>query len=125
MKRFWVGLMVAVATCSASADQNELKDLALQALKSPSGSARAEIIGPYSEFIRAKIQRPDAKVFAEVKTVATFKQQECKRLHLRITTPGTLLLTSDGSSRMLDMSAQMNMCPNGRPPETEDIAVNK
>lgn len=125
MKRLWVGLLLVVTTLSASADQNELKLLALQALKSPSGSAKSEILGPYAEVIRAKTQRPDARVFAEVTTVATFKQQECKRINVRIFTPGTLLPTSDGSSRMLDMNAQMNMCPNGRPPDTEEFASKK
>lgn len=125
MKRLWVGILVAAAAFSVSADQNELKLLALQALKAPSGSAKSEILGPYAEVIRAKIQRPDAKVYAEVTTVMTFKQQECKRLNVRIFTPGTLLPTSDGSSRILDMNAQMNMCLNGRPPDTEEFASKK
>jgi hypothetical protein len=125
VKRLWVGLLVAVAPFSVSADQNELKLLTLQALKSPSGSAKSEILGPYAEVIRAKIQRADARVFAEVTTVTTFKQQGCKRLNVRIFTPGTLLPTSDGSSRILDIKAQMNMCLNGRPPDTEEFASNK
>lgn len=122
MKGLWVGLILVATSFLAIADQNELKMLALEALKSPSGSAKGEITGHYAKVIQAKIQRADARVFAEITTVKVFKQQECKRLNVRIYTPGTLLPTTDGSSRMLDMSAQMNMCPNGRPPETEESA---
>lgn len=122
MKLFVVGFISLVAVFPALADQNELQGLALQALKSPSGAAQGEINGPYADAIRAKIQRQDAKIFAEITTIKALKQADCKRLNVRIYTPGTLLPTTDGSNRMLDVSAQMNMCPNGRPPEVDETA---
>lgn len=122
MKRFLIGLFSLVAAFPALADQNELQKLALQALNSPSGAAKGEINGPYADAIRAKIQRDDAKIFAEITTIKALKQADCKRLNIRIYTPGTLLPTTDGGNRMLDVSAQMNMCQNGRPPEVEEPA---
>lgn len=94
----------------------DYKVLLLEAVNSPKGTSQAELSGPVADKIRADIQRPQAVVLAEVSTVEKLPQEGCKRLMVRFTTPGTLIPTSDGKSRMLDMNMKLNMCPNGLPP---------
>ena len=79
-----------------------------------------EISGPMADMIRGQINRPDAKIIADVITVGDLPQAGCKRLAIRFTTPGTLLPMKDGQARMLDVALKLNMCENGMPPGVED-----
>ena len=79
-----------------------------------------EINGPMADMIRGQINRPGAKIVADVITVGDLPQAGCKRFAVRFTTPGTLLPTKDGQSRMLDVAIKLNMCENGMPPGAEE-----
>lgn len=96
------------------------RELVLRAMKSPSGTASMEISGPMADMIRGQINRPNAKIIADVMTVGDLPQAGCKRFAIRFTTPGTLLPTKDGQARMLDVALKLNMCENGMPPGVED-----
>ena len=96
------------------------RELLLRAMKSPSGTASMEISGPMADMIRGQINRPDAKIIADVITVGDLPQAGCKRFAIRFTTPGTLLPTKDGQARMLDVAVKLSMCENGMPPGVED-----
>ena len=96
------------------------RELLLRAMKSPSGTASMEINGPMADMIRGQINRPGAKIVADVITVGDLPQAGCKRFAVRFTTPGTLLPTKDGQSRMLDVAIKLNMCENGMPPGAEE-----
>lgn len=96
------------------------RELLLRAMKSPSGTASMEINGPMADMIRGQINRPNAKIIADVMTVGDLPQAGCKRFAIRFTTPGTLLPTKDGQARMLDVALKLNMCENGMPPGVED-----
>jgi hypothetical protein len=104
-----------VATMSSLQD-TDFRKLVLQAMDAKDGKATADVTGKVADLIRQKINRPDARVVAEVTTVVELKQEGCKQFKIRYTTPGTLLPTADGSSRELDMSMMLNMCRNGQPP---------
>jgi len=84
------------------------------------GRVVVDVTGKTAEMIRQQINRPNARVVAEVSTIEQLKQDGCKRFNIRFTTPGTLLPMSDGSTQMLDMSMKLNMCRNGFPPGTEN-----
>jgi hypothetical protein len=45
------------------------RELLLRAMKSPSGTASMEISGPMADMIRGQINRPNAKIVADVITV--------------------------------------------------------
>lgn len=96
------------------------RELLLRAMKSPTGTASMEIEGPMADMIRGQINRPGAKIVADVITVGDLPQAGCKRFAVRFTTPGTLLPTKDGQSRMLDVAIKLNMCENGMPPGAEE-----
>ena len=100
----------------AVTDGTDYRDLLMKAMNSKDGKVTVEVSGKTAEVIRQQINRPNARVVAEVTTVAKLKQEGCKRFNIRYTTPGTLLPMTDGSTRMLDMSVKLNMCQNGLPP---------
>lgn len=123
-KAFLVLLLAAPIFAYADTDY---RDLLMKAMYAKDGKASAELSGKVAEMIRAQINRPNAKVVADVTTIAELKQEGCKRFQVRFTTPGTLLPMTDGQSRMLDMNMKLNMCQNGFPPgvESEQELVEK
>lgn len=104
------------AMAFAVGDGTDYRDLLMKAMNAKDGKVSVEVTGNTAEVIRQQINRPNARVVAEVTTVAKLKQEGCKRFNIRYTTPGTLLPMTDGSTRMLDMSVKLNMCQNGMPP---------
>lgn len=101
-------------------DGTDYRDLMLRAMDAKDGKAVSDVTGRTAEMIRQQINRPNARVVAEVTTVEQLKQEGCKRFNIRFTTPGTLLPMTDGSSRNLDMSMRLNMCRNGFPPGSDN-----
>lgn len=98
----------------------DYRDILLKAMDANDGRVVVDVTGKIAEMIRQQINRPNARVVAEVSTIEQLKQDGCKRFNIRFTTPGTLLPMSDGSTQMLDMSMKLNMCRNGLPPGTEN-----
>ncbi|WP_126448101.1 hypothetical protein [Sulfuricystis multivorans] len=109
-------LALLPAMTFAAGDGTDYRDLLMKAMNAKDGKASVEVTGRTAEMIRQQINRPNARVVAEVTTVANLKQEGCKRFNIRYYTPGTLLPMTDGSTRMLDMSVKLNMCQNGLPP---------
>ena len=114
MKRLLIAGLLGVAPLAAFAD-TDYRDLMLRAMNAKDGAVSVELTGRVAEMIRAQINRPNAKVIADVTTVAELKQEGCKRFQFRFTTPGTLLPMTDGQNRMLDMNFKLNMCRKGSP----------
>ena len=118
MRRAILALALALPlTTFASTDY---RSLVLQAMKSKSGSSKSEVIGPVADQIRAQINKPNARVQAEVTTLAALQESGCKRMQIKITTPGTLVPTADGKSAPFEFKMALNMCENGMPPGIED-----
>lgn len=115
-----VALFFLLVTTGAFAN-TDFRDLLLQAMKSPTGSAKAEITGPVADTIRATIKKPKARVLANVTTVGNLPQEGCRRLNIQFTTPGTPLPMADGKNRPLDISMKLNLCENGQPPAIDGV----
>lgn len=109
-------LLAAPIAAFAVTNGTDYRDLLMKAMNAKDGKVTVDVTGKTAEVIRQQINRPNARVVAEVTTVGKLKQEGCKRFNIRYTTPGTLLPMTDGSSRMLDMSVKLNMCQNGLPP---------
>lgn len=119
MRRLIAAITMTILPLIAHAESSH-RELLLRAMKSPSGTASMEINGPMADMIRGQINRPNAKIIADVITVGDLPQAGCKRFAIRFTTPGTLLPTKEGQARMLDVALKLNMCENGMPPGAEE-----
>lgn len=115
-------LLLISNTADAQAQGTSFREILLEALRSPKGTSSSYISGPVADQLRNQIGRSSATVLAEVSTVQALPQEGCKRLRMRITTPGTLLETTDHRQQMPEMFMELNMCANGQPPfiESED-----
>ena len=114
-RRYLLALLLA-GSAYAQSEGTDFKSLMMEALSSPSGSSKADVYGPVADQIRSQINRPDARVVAYVTTVKALPQSGCKRLKLKMDTPGTLFMAKDGVSAPLEFGVEMNLCPNGQPP---------
>lgn len=129
ISRIVAGIFLAIPAIAFAAGEGmpisartgtDYRDLLLKAMDAKDGRVVVDVTGKTAEMIRQQINRPNARVVAEVSTIEQLKQEGCKRFNIRFTTPGTLLPMSDGSTQMLDMSMKLNMCRNGFPPGTEN-----
>lgn len=116
MKHVLLAAIFASLPVVANALDTNFRSLIMEAMQSKTGSTTAELTGPLADIIRGRINRPNAKILAEVTTLEKLPQEGCKRFQIRFTTPGTLLPTEDGRQQMLDLNMKLNMCPNGMPP---------
>ncbi len=98
-------------------------DLFRAAIDSPTGSIRTQVYGQMAQRIQQAIGAPGTPVFAEVKTVHSFKQEGCKRLAMTLSAPNHQMKTSDGGSQPLAATWTLNVCRDGSPPvEGMDMA---
>lgn len=91
-------------------------DLFRAAIDSPTGSIRTQVHGQLALKVQQAIGAPGTPVFAEVKTIESFKEEGCKRLAMTLSTPSHLMKTSDGGSRPFAATWRLNICRDGRPP---------
>lgn len=99
-------------------------DLFRAAIDSPTGSIRTQVHGQLALKVQQAIGAPGTPVFAEVKTIESFKEEGCKRLAMTLSTPSHLMKTSDGGSRPFAATWRLNICRDGRPP-TDSIDFSK
>ena len=109
-------LALVVGTAHAETD---FRELLLEAVRSPSGTAQAFVEGPVAEKIRNGLKNPDVRVLADVTTLSKLKQEGCKQLSLRFTTPGSMMQSKEGTAVPFEMRMSVNMCPDGYPPMSE------
>ncbi len=124
MVRRALGIVALIFPLVAFGD-TDFRDLLLKAMVAKDGKAHAEVSGRLATMIRNQIDRPNARIVADVSTIGVLKQPGCKRFLIQFRTPGTLLALTDGTSRELDTGMKLNMCPNGQPPATSgsDLAL--
>lgn len=99
-------------------------DLFRAAIDSPTGSIRTQVYGQLALKVQQAIGAPGTPVFAEVKTIESFKEEGCKRLAMTLSAPSHLMKTSDGGSRPFAATWRLNICRDGRPP-TDSIDLSK
>lgn len=110
---------ISTSTFAQQAEGTDFKKLFLKALNSPTGNARTDVTGPVADSIRGQTNSPNARIVAEVETIQSLPQEGCKRMQLRLTSPGLMLETRTGSKAPLNLGVLINMCPNGEPPTHE------
>lgn len=111
------GLMMILPVIAIA--ETQIKQLMIQALESPSGTSSSDINDELAEVFRRGIQVPGARIHAEATVVGRLANDGCGRVKVRFSTPGTVLPMSDGTSKPLDISMEMNICKDGQPPPTK------
>lgn len=87
------------------------------ALRSPSGTYQGELNGDFAEYARRALKAmPGAKILIDVKTIGTFEQPGCKRLHSDIAVPEVQWKDASGVMHSFTYQFEVNLCPDGRPP---------
>jgi len=103
-----------LATVSAdAAEYGSVKQLMLEAIDAPSGTARGVIVGPIAGKFGATTGSV-APIVAEVSTLKSFKQEGCKRLNVRLKQGNVPM--KDGRLADFGVSYGLNLCRDGSPP---------
>lgn len=118
MKTIITAIFLAQVSLTAWCQSTEtgIKDLLLEALRSPSGSASADVVGPIADVIRRQINTPNARIHADVTTLMALSQDGCKRMSVRFSVPGVMLPTNTGALKEFFTTTTLNLCANGQPP---------
>lgn len=109
-------ISIGLHTHAAEEPYYSMRDALIAAVKSPGKTIHYEDTLGAASPVRALINKPDAKVVADISTIAKLGQPGCSRLQVRVTTPGTLLPTNAGDERPLDVKMELNVCEDGKPP---------
>ena len=117
MRRLLVTATLCLGIQAHAADEPyySMREALIAAVKSPEKTIHYDDTLGAASPVRAMINKPDAKVVAEITTLAKLEQPGCSRLQVHVTTPGTLLPTSAGDERPLDAKMELNICEDGRP----------
>lgn len=121
MRTFIAILLACISTgvFAQQAEGTDFKKLFMKALNSPTGKASSDVTGPIADSIRGQINSPNARIVAEVETIQSLPQEGCKRMQLRLTSPGLMLATVTGSKAPLRLGVLLNLCTDGEPPIPE------
>jgi len=91
-------------------------DLFRAAIDSPTGNFRAQVFGQLAQQVQQAIGAPNTPVFADIKTVQSFKQEGCKRLAMTLSTPEHKMKLTNGTMAPFAATWTLNICRNGKPP---------
>ncbi|MBS4019979.1 MAG: hypothetical protein KGZ68_17290 [Dechloromonas sp.] len=81
------------------------------------GPIKVMLTSESAEPIAMNMRRPGTRIFAEVSPIGELEEPGCRRLQVRITSPGSQLELKDGGTRDLDESFSLGMCANGTAPK--------
>lgn len=97
--------------------QTELRDALMAAMNAESGQIETILTGPMAEAARAGLQTTD-DIVVRISTVSALRQAGCKRMDVLLYIPDKKFPTTDGGSHEFRTGFQLNVCPDGRPPES-------
>lgn len=97
--------------------QQDWRALLLSALQSPTGTVDTVLAGPFAEQAKQGLKTSD-DIRVKVSTVAALPQPGCKRMEVLMYIPDKKFPTSDGGEHEFRTGFQLNLCPDGRPPES-------
>lgn len=107
-------VLLQLATVSAdAAEYGSVKQLMLEAIDAPGGTARGIIVGPIAGKFGATTGSV-APIVAEVSTLKSFKQEGCKRLNVRLKQGN--VSSKDGRVADFGVAYGLNLCRDGSPP---------
>ena len=95
-KQFFVILLLPVAVCAQQVIGTNFKQLALDAMASPSQRVTEEVTGPVADTIRHQTQNPNTRVVVEASVVEKLPEIGCKRVEFVFTMPNATVMTKDG-----------------------------
>lgn len=117
-----VFVLSQLATVSAgAAEYGGVKQLMLEAIDAPGGTARGVIVGPIAGKFGVTTGSV-APILAEVSTLKSFKQEGCKRLNVRLKQGN--VPTKDGRLADFGVAYGLNLCRDGSPP-TEGLDLEQ
>jgi len=70
-----------------------------------------------SEPIAKNMRREGIQVFAEVTPIGDLFEPGCRRIQVRMTSPGSKLELKGGGTKDLDETFSLGLCANGTPPK--------
>lgn len=70
-----------------------------------------------SAAIASHIRRPDVPIYAEVSPIGDLQEPGCRRISVRLTSPGSRLELKDGGVADLDETFSLGICAEGKPPK--------
>lgn len=103
---------LAIVSADA-AEYASIKQLMLEAIDAPGGTASGVIVGPIAGKFGATTGSV-APIVAEVSTLKSFKQEGCKRLNVRLKQGN--VPTKDGRRADFGVAYGLNLCRDGSPP---------
>lgn len=122
MRNCLAAVVLAALSSLAHADLAEVtqvRGLLLAAVES--GQASAWMSGPMAQQLKSQINAPaGTRVLANVTTLKIIRPG-CRRLNLELSTPGFQLQTRAGGREDFRVSYAMNLCSDGRPPESSNV----
>ncbi len=120
MKRLIGCLLLASIPFGANAQtQQNWRSIIMTALHSPTGTAESILVGPMADKAREGLKTTE-DIRIKVTTVATLPQPGCKRLEIMMYIPDKKFPTTDGGQHEFRSGFQLNVCPDGRPPEAQN-----
>lgn len=99
--------------------EQDWRALILGALQSPTGSVDTVLTGPYADQAKKGL-KTNEDIRVRVFTVASLPQPGCKRMEVLMYIPDKKFPTTDGGEHEFRTGFQLNVCPDGRPPESSD-----
>jgi len=114
---FFLACLAMVAGASQASEGRGVKDLMLQALHSPDGTASGIVEGKEADKIHETTGSYDP-LRGEVSTIRRYKEEGCSRLRVKLVQPNTP--TKEGPKTDFALNYEMDMCKNGMPPSSQD-----
>lgn len=116
------GSLCLIASLGAvAAEYAGIKQVMLEAIDAPDGTARGLVVGPVAEKFSATTGSR-SPVVVEVTTIASFKREGCKRLNVRLKQAN--VPTKEGRMTDFGVDYGINLCRDGSPP-TEGMDLEK
>lgn len=110
--------VATAASAQVTMSTNDAIDLARK-----KGRVKVLLAEESAEPLREQIHRPNAKIYLEAWVEKDLAEKGCKRFGLRFTSPGSKLELTGGGTQDLDLTMGMNLCANGKPPQSDMPAL--
>jgi len=114
-----LGLLMCLTAHAQVQAQQDWRALILTALQSPTGSVDTVLTGPFADQAKKGLKTSE-DIRVRVSTVAVLPQPGCKRMEVLMYIPDKKFPTTDGGEHEFRTGFQLNVCPDGRPPESSD-----
>lgn len=112
-----IAFLMSLPTHAQVQAQQDWRALILDAIRSPTGGIDTVLTGPLAEQAKRGLKTSE-DIRVRISTVAALPQPGCKRMEVLMYIPDKKFPTTDGGEHEFRTGFQLNICPDGRPPET-------